>query len=57
MPSVVHVVTTANFAGVERYVSEVARETSYRGWRVATTGPRCTGRAATAKASATVMWA
>ena len=27
MPSVVHVVTTANFAGVERYVSEVARET------------------------------
>jgi len=38
MPSVVHVVTTANFAGVERYVSEVARETSYRGWRVAVVG-------------------
>ena len=32
MPSVVHVVTTANFAGVERYVCEVARETVDRGW-------------------------
>jgi glycosyltransferase involved in cell wall biosynthesis len=38
MPSVVHVVTTANFAGVERYVSDVARETACRGWDVAVVG-------------------
>jgi glycosyltransferase involved in cell wall biosynthesis len=38
MPSVVHVVTTANFAGVERYVSDVARETAGRGWDVAVVG-------------------
>jgi glycosyltransferase involved in cell wall biosynthesis len=38
MPSVVHVVTTANFAGVERYVSDVARETARRGWDVAVVG-------------------
>jgi glycosyltransferase involved in cell wall biosynthesis len=38
MPSVVHVVTTASFAGVERYVSDVARETACRGWDVAVVG-------------------
>jgi glycosyltransferase involved in cell wall biosynthesis len=38
MPSVVHVVATANFAGVERYVSDVARETATRGWEVAVVG-------------------
>jgi glycosyltransferase involved in cell wall biosynthesis len=38
MPSVVHVVATANFAGVERYVSDVARETAGRGWDVAVVG-------------------
>jgi glycosyltransferase involved in cell wall biosynthesis len=38
MPSVVHVVTTANFAGVERYVCNVARETAARGWDVAIIG-------------------
>jgi glycosyltransferase involved in cell wall biosynthesis len=38
MPSVVHVVTTAKFAGVERYVSDVARETARRGWEVAVVG-------------------
>ena len=38
MPSVVHVVATANFAGVERYVSNVARETVGRGWDVAVVG-------------------
>lgn len=38
MPSVVHVVTTANFAGVERYVSDTARETARRGWDVAVVG-------------------
>jgi glycosyltransferase involved in cell wall biosynthesis len=38
VPSVVHVVATANFAGVERYVSDVARETAGRGWDVAVVG-------------------
>jgi glycosyltransferase involved in cell wall biosynthesis len=38
LPSVVHVVTTVNFAGVERYVSDVARETAGRGWDVAVVG-------------------
>ena len=38
MPSLVHVVATANFAGVERYVSDVARETADRGWDVAVVG-------------------
>jgi glycosyltransferase involved in cell wall biosynthesis len=38
MPSVVHVVATANFAGVERYVSDVARETVGRGWDVSVVG-------------------
>ena len=38
MPSVVHVVTTRYFAGVERYVSETARETASRGWEVAVVG-------------------
>ena len=38
MPSVVHVVATANFAGVERYVCDVARETAGRGWDVAVVG-------------------
>lgn len=38
MPRVVHIVTTANFAGVERYVCDVARETARRGWEVAVVG-------------------
>jgi glycosyltransferase involved in cell wall biosynthesis len=38
MPAVAHVVTTANFAGVERHVAEVARETALRGWDVAVIG-------------------
>lgn len=38
MPSVVHVVTTANFAGVERYVAAAAVETTARGWDVTVVG-------------------
>lgn len=38
MPRVVHIVTTANFAGVERYVCDAARETARRGWDVAVVG-------------------
>ena len=38
MPSVVHVITTAKFAGAERYVSEAARETAARGWKTAVVG-------------------
>src|SRR3954447_6572133 len=38
MPSVVHVITTAKFAGAERYVSDVARETAARGWETAVVG-------------------
>ena len=38
MPRVVHIVTTANFAGVERYVSDVATETARRGWDVTVVG-------------------
>ena len=38
MPSVVHVITTAKYAGAERYVSEVARETASRGWAAAVVG-------------------
>jgi glycosyltransferase involved in cell wall biosynthesis len=38
MPSVVHVIVTANFAGAERYVSNVASETAMRGWDVAVVG-------------------
>ena len=38
MPRVVHIVTTANFAGVERYVCDVATETARRGWDVAVVG-------------------
>ena len=38
MPSVVHVVTTGNFAGVERYVCDAGRETSARGWQTAVVG-------------------
>lgn len=38
MPSVVHVVTTGNFAGVERYVCDVARETAARDWEVTVVG-------------------
>ena len=38
MPRVVHIVTTANFAGVERYVCDVANETARRGWDVAVVG-------------------
>lgn len=38
MPRVVHIVTTGGFAGVERYVSDVARETASRGWDVVVVG-------------------
>jgi glycosyltransferase involved in cell wall biosynthesis len=38
MPSVVHVVTTDAFAGVERYVCNTATELSRRGWDVAVVG-------------------
>ena len=38
MPRVVHVVTTGNFAGTERYVSNVARETAARGWETTVIG-------------------
>ncbi|HET9118578.1 MAG TPA: glycosyltransferase, partial [Pseudonocardiaceae bacterium] len=39
-PSVVHVVLSENFAGVERYVCHVANETARRGWRVSVVGGR-----------------
>ena len=38
MPRVLHIVVTNAFAGVERYVSEVASETAKRGWEVAVVG-------------------
>jgi len=38
MPRVVHIVTTKHFAGVERYVCDVAAETASRGWDVAVVG-------------------
>lgn len=38
MPTVAHIVTTGNFAGVERYVCDVAAETASRGWEVAVIG-------------------
>lgn len=38
MPSVVHIVTTGAFAGVERHVCDVASETASRGWDVAVVG-------------------
>jgi glycosyltransferase involved in cell wall biosynthesis len=38
MPSVVHVVTTDRFAGVERYVCTTANELSRRGWDVTVVG-------------------
>jgi glycosyltransferase involved in cell wall biosynthesis len=38
MPRVVHIVTTAQFAGVERYVCEVAAATAACGWEVAVVG-------------------
>jgi glycosyltransferase involved in cell wall biosynthesis len=38
MPSVVHVITTGNFAGAERYVCDAAGETAARGWDVTVVG-------------------
>jgi glycosyltransferase involved in cell wall biosynthesis len=38
VPSVVHLVVTATFAGVERYVADTARETRARGWDTAVVG-------------------
>jgi glycosyltransferase involved in cell wall biosynthesis len=38
MPSVVHIVVTDAFAGVERYVGDVAGETAARGWDVTVIG-------------------
>jgi glycosyltransferase involved in cell wall biosynthesis len=38
MPRVVHIVVTDAFAGVERYVCNVAAETARRGWDVAVVG-------------------
>lgn len=40
MSSVTHLVVTDNFAGVERYVSTVARGTAERGWTVRVIGGR-----------------
>ena len=38
MPSVVHVVVTGNFAGVERYVCNTATELATRNWDVSVVG-------------------
>src|SRR5712691_4170767 len=38
MPSAAHVVTTDNFAGVERYVANVATELARRGWDTTVVG-------------------
>lgn len=38
MPSVVHLIVTANFAGAERHVSDVAVETARRDWNVTVVG-------------------
>jgi glycosyltransferase involved in cell wall biosynthesis len=38
MPKVVHLVTTANFAGAERYVCTSANEVAERGWETAVVG-------------------
>ena len=38
MPRVVHIVATSRFAGVERYVCNVAAATAERGWEVAVVG-------------------
>jgi glycosyltransferase involved in cell wall biosynthesis len=38
MPRVVHIVTTSGFAGVERYVCNVASATAVRGWDVVVVG-------------------
>jgi glycosyltransferase involved in cell wall biosynthesis len=38
MPRVIHIVTTSQFAGVERYVCDVAAATAARGWEVAVVG-------------------
>ena len=42
MPRVVHIVTTGHFAGVERYVCDVAVETASRGWEVTVVGGHAT---------------
>ncbi len=38
MPRVLHVIVTGNFAGAERYVCDVARETARHGWEVTVVG-------------------
>jgi len=38
VPRVVHIVTTASYAGVERYVCDVAAATAVRGWDVVVVG-------------------
>lgn len=38
MPRVVHIVTTSGFAGVERYICDVATATAARGWDVSVIG-------------------
>lgn len=38
MPSVVHIITTNNFAGAERYVCTTAEETAGRGWKTTVVG-------------------
>jgi len=43
MPRVLHIVVTDAFAGVERYVSEVASETANRGWEVTVVGGNAEG--------------
>jgi glycosyltransferase involved in cell wall biosynthesis len=54
MPRVVHIVTTANFAGVERYVCDVATETARRGWDVTVVGGHSEGMRSTLGAD--VRW-
>jgi glycosyltransferase involved in cell wall biosynthesis len=61
MPQIVHVVTTRGFAGVERYVTDVARETAARGWDVVVVGgdgtrvPDAAGRQVRWEAGATLL--
>ena len=54
MPSIVHVVTTDNFAGVERYVCDAASETAARGWETAVVGG--SAERMPAELSDTVRW-
>jgi glycosyltransferase involved in cell wall biosynthesis len=54
LPGVTHIVTTARFAGVERYVCNVAAATAARGWDVAIIGGD--GARMVAVAGGSVRW-